>query len=366
MENKIAFILNYAPHYRLFIYKGISESINADFYFGNLPGTSIKKCDYTQLKNFKKEFITIKFKKFYWHIGSVFLIFKPYKRYVLTGDPYILSNWVLLLLAKLLGRETYLWTHGWYGKESGISGIIKKNYFRFAKSLLLYGNYSKELLIKEGFDEKNIVVVYNSLDYNSQVTIRKNLVNTNLYKAHFTNEFPVLFYIGRIQESKKLDQILQAMNILRDQGINTNLAIIGGLDQNYNFKEIIERLNLQKNVWLVGPLYDEKDIANYIYNANVCVSPGNIGLTAIHSLVYGTPVITHDNFKNQMPEFESIINGVNGFFFKENDVFDLATTIQDVLNKKFNRLEVSKIVDDYWNPNNQISIFKNKIDENIS
>ena len=44
------------------------------------------------------------------------------------------------------------------------------------------------------------------------------------------------------------------------------------------------------------------------------VSPGNVGLTAIHSLSYGTPVLTHNNFNNQMPEVESIQPGFNGYF----------------------------------------------------
>ena len=33
-----------------------------------------------------------------------------------------------------------------------------------------------------------------------------------------------------------------------------------------------------------------KIISKYLYYADICVSPGNVGLTAIHSLTYGTPV----------------------------------------------------------------------------
>ena len=361
MGNKIAFILNYAPHYRLFIYKGISESLNADFYFGDLPGTSIKKCDYNKLHNFKKEFVTIKFKSFYWHIGSFFLIFKPYKRYILTGDPYILSNWMLLFLAKLLGKETYLWTHGWYGKESGLTGIIKKIYFRLANKLLLYGDYSKSLLINQGFDEKRLTVIYNSLDYEKQVEIRKSLKKSNLYKEHFDNDYPVLFYIGRVQQSKKLEQILEAMSLLMQKGVFTNLSIVGGIDSNYNFVDVIKKFDLERYVWLVGPLYNEIEIANYIYNADVCVSPGNVGLTALHALIYDTPVITHNNFKKQMPEFETIIEGVNGMFYEENNVDDLSSKINLLLKMNLSSVEISAVIHEKWNPINQINIFKKNL-----
>ena len=61
--------------------------------------------------------------------------------------------------------------------------------------------------------------------------------------------------------------------------------------------------------------YDENEIGDLIYNADLCVSPGNVGLTAIHTLTYGTPVLSHANFPNQMPEFEAIDKDFTSFLF---------------------------------------------------
>jgi hypothetical protein len=44
----------------------------------------------------------------------------------------------------------------------------------------------------------------------------------------------------------------------------------------------------------------------------------------MHSLGYGTPVITHGDLDYQMPEVESVIPGVTGDFFRRNDVSDLS------------------------------------------
>lgn len=360
---KTVFILNYAPHYREFIFRKIDKELNADLYFGNIPNSSIKKMNYFSLNNFKKEFKTIKYKSLYYYIGSVKTIFKPYTNYVLTGDPQIISNWLILLLGLLLRKNVYLWTHGWYGNEKGIKKIIKKTYFKLAKKLLLYGEYSKKLLIKEGFKEEKLLVIYNSLDYESQLEIKKTLIKTEIYPNYFKNNYPTLFYIGRIQESKKLEQILEAMVLLKKKKLNTNLAIVGGEDGNYNFRKKISEKKLENNVWLIGPVYEEKDIANYIYNANVCISPGNIGLTALHSLIYKTPVITHNNFQNQMPEFETIIEGVNGYFFEENNINDLAKKIEQILNSSFDSFKISEPIDKFWNPINQIKMLKKKFND---
>ena len=61
----------------------------------------------------------------------------------------------------------------------------------------------------------------------------------------------------------------------------------------------------KKNVGIL--CYNEEANAELLYNASVCVCPAEVGLTAIHSLLFGTPVVSNDNFDEQMPEFESII-----------------------------------------------------------
>jgi hypothetical protein len=60
----------------------------------------------------------------------------------------------------------------------------------------------------------------------------------------------------------------------------------------------------------------------------VTVAPGMVGLTAMQSMAYGTPVITHGDFDNQMPEAEAIVPGVTGDFFERGDVADLARVLR--------------------------------------
>lgn len=44
------------------------------------------------------------------------------------------------------------------------------------------------------------------------------------------------------------------------------------------------RERVDKNVWFYGSCYDEQTNAELIYNADMCVAPGNVGLTAIHAM----------------------------------------------------------------------------------
>ena len=158
--------------------------------------------------------------------------------------------------------------------------------------------------------------------------------------------------------------LLHAANILNQKGIQVNILIIGNGEDEECLKDISRQYNL--NTWFYGPSYDEEINAQLLAQSDLCVSPGNVGLTAIHSMMFGTPVITHSNFANQGPEFEAIISDKTGAFFEEEDVQSLADTISNWLNSKSDRAAIRQAcyaeIDNNWNPDFQIRI----IEKNIS
>ena len=88
-------------------------------------------------------------------------------------------------------------------------------------------------------------------------------------------------------------------------------------------------------------------------------------LTHAKCLVYlqgrsGTPVASHGNFKNQMPEAEAIINGENGFLFEENNSADLANKIDIwfLNNSNIDKDLIRRIIIKKYNPENQMHIFE--------
>ena len=119
------------------------------------------------------------------------------------------------------------------------------------------------------------------------------------------------------------------------------------------------------NVWFYGACYDEKQICEFLYNADLCVSPGNVGLTAMHAMSFGLPVISHNNFPMQMPEFEAIIDGETGTFFKENDIQSLAEAIKRwdsiAVDREKIRQACYKVIDEKYNPHKQVELLKQVI-----
>ena len=359
-------IYNYAQHYRAGIFKLMDKNLKTDFYFGDKIN-EIKKLDYNELNNFKKELKNIKlYRSIYWQRGAVELLFKDYKNYILLGEYYCISNWFILILAKFTKKKVYSWTHGCYGNEGFLKRIIKKIFFEMSDGLFLYGNYAKKMMIRDGYNQKNLHVIYNSLDYKKQLKIRNKLVLSSIFRDKFENDDPVLIFIGRLTKTKKLEYLISAQHNLLNKDFPVNIIFVGDGNEKSNLISKSIEFSLQKRIWFYGPSYDEEEIGNLIFNSNICVSPGNIGLTAIHSLTFGTPVITHDNFANQMPEFEAIKDGITGAFFKENDIEDLAKKIKWWLlhkDKNIVKNECFKVIDRFFNPNFQLAVIKKIINE---
>lgn len=365
-EDKICLIYNFAQHYRLGIFKLLDRGLKMDFYFGDKMG-DIKKLNYDELLGFKGELKNVRvLSNFYWQSGAVKLFFKNnYQSFLVLGEYYCISTWVILFLSLFCKKKVYLWSHGWYGKEGRVVSLIKKMFFSMADGIFLYGEYAKKLMVLEGIKESKLHVIYNSLDYENQVKIRKTLKQNTLYKEHFGNDDPVLFFIGRLTKVKKLDMIIDALDLLRKSGQNFNLVIVGNGEERKYLIDKCANLFLDKKVWFVGELYSEDKIAEYIFNADLCISPGNVGLTAMHSLIYGTPVITHNEFKHQMPEFEAIQNGYTGLFFHKDNLEDLCEKIMYWKSLNFDREEVRQrcfqVIDEKYNPQYQYKIFSKNL-----
>lgn len=365
---KLSLIFNIAPYYRKRIYQLIDNSYDCNWFFGENK-SNIKSMDLNLLKHVTigqnhKLFLP----NIYWQRG-VFRFVKMHdaETYLILGEPICISTWLVLLYLNLFkSTSIYLWTHGWYGKETLMKKFIKRIFFSMVDGIFLYGNYAKKLMIKEGVDGGKLFVIHNSLDYEKQLELRILLRPESLFVEHFCNSSHTLIFIGRLTKEKRLELLIEAIAILRMHKQYFNLVLIGDGDAMKQLKVLASDKKLIDNIWFYGACYDEAINARLIYNADLCISPGFVGLTAIHSMMFGTPVITHSNFKYQAPEFEAIKDGITGAFFEMNNVSSLVRTIYRWFNRDgYNRDEIRKNcydeIDKNWNPKFQIDVIKENL-----
>lgn len=369
---KLCCFFNINSHYRYPIYHEIDRSYDCDWYFGNSIFEKLKQFDPYLLKGFKKYLPAKKFLHGYftWHSGAWSMLDNQYSAYLLTGTPDIFFNWIIIIYAKLFGKKLYCWGHG---LKHEIIHPFWKLYFRlFYKSMdgiFMYNSRNCKFMEKLGCQTERLHVIYNSLDYDTQTAIYKLLSPSYIYNNYFGNSDPVIIYIGRIQKRKKLDLLIDAFNNLLSKGHKANLVIVGGSSDDETIHNMVIKYSIENRVWFYGPSFEEEKNAELLFNASVCVCPAEVGLTVIHALTYGTPTISNDNFETQMPEFEAIVDGITGSFYKENQIDDLENEIMKWINispseREQVRFIARKTIENCWNHHYQIQLIKKIIKNN--
>lgn len=363
--HRICFFNRKDVHYRKGIYLQMEKDLNVDFFFGDSRNDDVRGLDLSLLKNYKGTFHNINIGPFYWQKGVFSLLKKNYTDIITTGDTYCISTWIMYILAPIFGKKIYLWTIGAMGGEKWFERIVIWLKFFLVNGAFIYGNRGYNLLKKYGVNPIKLAIIYNSLSYNEQIELRKKAHKTKIFYDHFNNNYSNLIFIGRLAKRRKLNMIIEAMEILKRRGLPFNLTLLGDGEMRKELEMEAEKRDLQDSIWFYGSIYDESIIANFLYNADLLVSPGSIGLTAIHALTYGCPVLTHNNFNNLGPEYESIENGVNGLFFEENNIDSLAIQIEKWFNTHKDRDIIRNNcyynIDNYFNPQNQTIIMKKLI-----
>ena len=363
---KVCCIFNIPSLYREAIYLEIDRLYDCEWFFEN-EIIDIALFDTNQLKS-------VHFLEHGHFMGRLYrmkgLVKAVWERreidsLLMLGAPMCVSVWVLCILLKVFRpqKKIYFWTHGWYGKETFLERIIKKRFLKLADELFLYGNYAKSLLIQQGFQPEKLHVIHNSLSYDVQLILREQMQPSHLYFDHFSNVNPTILFIGRLTTVKNLDLLLESLSYLNQDGEKFNLVFVGEGSEKASLMQKTLDLGLTEQVWFYGACYDETTNAELIYNADLCVAPGNIGLTAIHVLMFGCPAITHNDFRFQMPEFEAIKPYKTGLFFERGDATALAKAIKEWFRINGSlREEIREFcydeIDRLWNPHFQMSVLK--------
>ena len=355
---------NIGSHYRAAIYRLLDKELGCDFCFGDKVD-DIKKMDYSLLSH---KVIEVHNKPLwrgiYYQEGVPALIKADYNAYIFIGETRCLSTWLFLIRSLLYPKKKiYFWTHGVLGKAGFCKRLLHRLFYSFCDGVFVYNERSTRLLAEEGIPAQKLHTIYNSLDYDAQLPIRKALKPSDLYQKHFGNENKNVVFIGRLTKVKRFDLLIDAVVDLKKRGELINVTFVGDGVERKNMEKRVDDLGIREQVWFYGASYDEQKNAELIFNADACVSPGNIGLTAMHVMMFGCPAITNDDFDHQMPEFEAIKDGKSGVFFKAGDCNSLADTLhQWFVDHAEDREEVRQAcyaeIDNKWNPHNQVRIFK--------
>lgn len=129
-------------------------------------------------------------------------------------------------------------------------------------------------------------------------------------------------FVGRVMKEKGVDELFKAMQLLRKDGINCVLDIVGGCEENYS-----EQLNQYSGEgWLNYHGY-QKDVRPFIEAAHCFVLPSwheGMANTNLECAAMARPVIT----SNIHGCLEAVDDGVSGFLCIKQDADNLYSVMK--------------------------------------
>ena len=367
----VAMVSKLMPYYRIGIFQSLSavkDTYEFSFLGDTVESGGIKQIPYSYATAKGTDFIRwIKTKNYFykpecllWQTGIIKEIFRSkFKVFVFEGGIRHLPIWLYAFLCKLRGKKVIFWTHGNRGLDRGIRKMLRVVFFRWlGDALFLYGHTQRNIMIEDGYNPNRLFVVYNSLQPQKQFEIFEKLKSQDLTVPKsklFKDPSAFTFiFIGRLAQGKSVLKILTVIKRLKDDGIETNCIFIGKGPEKPQMDTYCAENMLTEQIHFAGALYNESEIAPYFMMADLMVSPGNVGLNCIHSLAYGVPVLTHNDFKYQNPEVESISDGKTGVFFNYGDDQDLEKKLKKWIQTKPDKTTIQdscqQVIKDVFNP----------------
>jgi glycosyltransferase involved in cell wall biosynthesis len=281
---------------------------------------------------------------------------------ICIGNMQFATTWFAAALARMTGKRVLFWSHGWTDDDGVIRDLVRRSFYRLAHCLLLYGHRARTIGVEKKFNPNNLYVIYNSLDYDTQKKYRDAQDDVSILETRtklFENpNLPVIICTSRLIKEREIDRLLEASALLANAEFPINLIIVGDGPEKTTWQRLAARLGV--SACFYGECYDEAALARLYCASDITVIPGSAGLTVIHSLTYGIPVITHNNYSKHGPEVEAIIPGVNGDLYRWHDTQDLVYLIRkwaSISKTESQKRKISRIVELFYHPQIQRSIF---------
>jgi len=254
---------------------------------------------------------------------------------VICGNPRYLSTYRYVLAARRRGIGIVWWGHGWSPTSKQWAINLRSTLMRAVDSILLYSDAE----ISEWRDrlptDIEIVGAQNAIDQSRTVEQRSVWSGARLEKFQRDNELigrKIILFCGRLRTRPHtgVDLLLQSLVELKQLNPSYLIVIIGDGEDGERLKHMAQQLGVASHVLWLGSQFEESIIAPWFLSASCFAYPGPIGLSILHAMGYGLPVVTHADRRRHNPEIVTLRDGWNGLMFKDGDATSLTQQIHRI------------------------------------
>lgn len=339
---RVAFVTNICAHYRVRTFETLARFHDVDYFFFSagdewywqaahgvragafryeyLPGVSLRGTRITPTLPFK-------------------LLAGGYDAYV-KGINGRLALPLTYLIARLRRRPFVLWTGIWMRLQTPFHRrffAATRYIYRHADAIVVYGSHVRDYLISEGVAAERIFVAAHAVDNDSyRIPVSRGARAALRERLSLAPTTRVLLYLGRLEESKGLRDLLHAFAQLESTG--TVLVIAGTGTQQEELRRLAGSLGVAERVRFPGYIPVERAVDYYALAyayilPSVTLPSGKEpwGLVVNEAFNQGVPVVATDAVGAAAGGL--VRDGVTGLVVPERSPQRLAQALQRLLDE---------------------------------
>ncbi|PPC74952.1 hypothetical protein C4K68_23560 [Pokkaliibacter plantistimulans] len=331
MKYKILFVQPILTSYRIPFFQDLGKHIESLTVIADIPE-----------KNFgvtNQEFTNFKFsrvswnKKFSLYFTNIFSLIKNSKdctHIIHFADFKYTTLTISVLIGLITQKKVLLHGQGGYKKSGIIKKIVYNLAVKFSDRYIAYNEYAA-LKLKETLMpslRKKICFINNTLYIKPVSEINKKPNNE-------------ILYIGRLREGCDIEILAEACKITESK-----LIVIG--DGPIELKESLKKIHHE--ILFHGAVYSDEEIKKLSQHCIAGVYPGDAGLSVVHYMSLGLPVIIHSSTDMHMgPEPAYIEDKYNGILFERKNKQSLVSAMKEIIENKPLRLNLAQNSLEAWN-----------------
>lgn len=273
------------------------------------------------------------------YFQMIFLILRTWPDLVVIPisqtTPGFIKDSFYIIISRLFFRKTLLQLRGsnflnWLNSSLIMTQLYVSFILDISQGMIVLGEKIRYQFSKY-FNENEIFVIPNGADYDISPSLKEN------------HNKPKLLYISNLQPSKGIEDVLQALALLkRNHDLEFEVDILGGWREEIVRKRYLnfaESKNLPVNFHstVVG-----KEKMSFLSDADIFVfpprDPEGHPWVIIEAMAAGLPIITTD----QGAITESVINGVNGFIVEGENPEQIAEKVLLLIRNARLRIQMGK------------------------
>ena len=256
-------------------------------------------------------------------------------------------------------------------KPNFFKDIFIRQLVRFSSALLYISSLNKEYYLDYGAREKQLFFTPYAVDndFYKYTNEEKKKISARLIKENdIDEEATIILFVGKLIDRKNPLILLEAFHqLINKQPRNKIVLMFAGTGPDLELIENkIKHYNLDSTVKILG-FKNERELREYYAIANLLVLPSKeetFGLVINEAMSARTAIIASDKIGSSK---DLVINGINGFIFKSENLESLTTILEKTLSNKETLLDMAEkseeIIKD-WNYEKDLEGIISALDSN--